>query len=126
MSANKSPKNTPSMEENLKKAITELLILYLLSRRECYIGELTDMLHKNSNGVLSVVFPYGAIYRLLQGGFIEEIPKCHAPDGRRRQYYRITQRGQDYLNQLLSIYTRFTKGVADILKEREWKNDPVS
>lgn len=107
------------MEENLKKAITELLILYLLSRRECYIGELAEMLHKNSNGVLSVVFPYGAIYRLLQGRFIEEIPKHNAPDGRRRQYYRITQRGQDYLNQLLSIYTRFTKGVADILKERE-------
>lgn len=30
-----------SLEENLKKAITELLILQLLSQREYYIGEIT-------------------------------------------------------------------------------------
>ncbi len=119
MSTKKSENNTPSMEENLKKAITELLILHLLSKQECYIGELADMLHKKSNGALSIVFPYGAIYRLLQSEYIEELPKRNAPDGRRRQYYRITQKGQDYLNQLLGIYIRFTKGVSDILNERE-------
>lgn len=108
-----------SLEENLKKALTELLILHLLSQRQYYIGELTDMLREKSNGALSIVFPYGAIYRLLQSEYIVECPKRNAPDGRRRQYYHITEKGQDYLNQLLSIYNTFSKGVADVLAERE-------
>lgn len=61
-----------SLEENLKKALTELLILRLLSERAYYIGELTQTLHQRSAGALRIVFPYSAIYRLLQGEYIAE------------------------------------------------------
>ena len=37
-----------SLEDNLKKALTELLILYLLSQREHYIGELTDEMREKA------------------------------------------------------------------------------
>lgn len=112
--------NDPSaltLEENLKKALTELLILHLLSRKDCYIGELTARIHEQSRGSLSIVFPYGAIYRLLQAGYILELEKRTAPDGRRRQYFRITENGKRYLDQLLAAYTRFIQGVADVLAE---------
>lgn len=105
------------LEDNLKKALTELLVLHLLAKRDFYIGELTQTLHERSGGALSVVFPYSAIYRLLQAGYIYESEKKVAPDGRRRQYYRITEAGRIYEGQLRNIYTRFTKGVADILTE---------
>ena len=106
-----------SLEENLKKALTEVLILHLLSQKDSYIGELTDAIHQKSHGILTIVFPYSAIYRLQQTGYLAESEKRIAPDGRKRQYYRITESGKDYLRQLLDIYSRFSKGVADILTD---------
>lgn len=102
-------------EENLKKALTEMLILHLLSEKECYIGELTDALRVRSNGALMIVFPYSAVYRLQQSGCIGECEKRLSPDGRRRQYYGITTSGQVYLQHLKDAYTKFSTGVANIL-----------
>lgn len=104
-----------SLEDNLKKALTEMLVLYLLAEREYYIGELTAVMREKSHRILNIVFPYAAIYRLLDEGFIQEVKKRVAPDGRRRQYYRITESGREYLTQLLQVYERFTQGVADIM-----------
>lgn len=105
------------LEENLKKALTEVLLLHLLSVKEYYIGELTAVIHEKSRGALSIVFPYSAIYRLQQSGYLTESGKRVAPDGRRRQYYRITDTGIVYLKQLKEIYSRFSLGVAEVLKE---------
>lgn len=108
-----------SLEDNLKKALTEVLVLHLLSAKDCYIGELTAAIHDKSHGALTIVFPYSAIYRLEQSGYLTESGKRNAPDGRRRQYYRITDTGRAYLRQLKEIYARFSNGVADILAEGE-------
>ena len=112
-----------SLEENLKKALTELLILQLLSEREYYIGEMTATLKCRSGGRLAIVFPYGAIYRLEQSGYILESKKRNAPDGRRRQYYTITQKGTVYLHQLLTIYASFSEGVAKVLEKESDTNE---
>lgn len=110
-----------ALEENLKKALTELLVLKLLSEKDRYIGELSAAIHDRSNGALTVVFPYGAIYRLQQAGYITEKEKRSAPDGRRRQYFTVTREGKNYLDQLLRTYARFAQGITDILAggERE-------
>ena len=115
MRQEQSSSSSVPLEENLKKALTELLILRLLMDRDYYIGELTEMLKSKSNGALNIVFPYGAIYRLQQAGHICEKEKRNAPDGRRRQYYRITESGRVYLSQLITIYTTFSKGVDAVL-----------
>lgn len=108
--------STPlTLEENLKKAMTEVLVLHLLSERERYIGELASLIHERSGGRMAIVFPYSAIYRLEQSGYLVECGKRTAPDGRRRQYYQITDTGRSYLKQLLDIYSRFTTGIANIL-----------
>lgn len=103
------------MEENLKKALTELLVLSLLSKREYYIGELTAALHEKSGSILNIVFPYGVIYRLSRVDYITECKKRIAPDGRLRQYYRITEDGKEYLAELMEVYRRFSQGVENIL-----------
>ncbi len=108
---------TSQFEENLKKALTEMLLLYLLSQREYYIGELTDTLKAKSAGALNIVFPYSALYRLQQAEYITESKKRNAPDGRRRQYYAITASGQVYLRQLLQTYEKFIGSVNAVLKE---------
>lgn len=115
---------TSQFEENLKKALTEMLLLYLLSQREYYIGELTDTLKAKSAGALSIVFPYSALYRLQQAEYITETKKRNAPDGRRRQYYAITTSGQAYLQQLLQTYGKFIGGVNAVLKEGGESNEP--
>lgn len=110
-----------TLEENLKKAVTELILLHLLSKKDCYIGELTEAISDKSEGMLHIVFPYGAIYRLQQAGYILEKGKRNAPDGRRRQYFCITPQGRVYLNTLLRVYARFTKSVEDVLSKGEEK-----
>lgn len=92
-----------------------MLILYLLSQKDYYIGELTINLHTRSGGILNIVFPYSAIYRLDQSGYIRESGKRTAPDGRRRQYIQITESGRSYLAHLLEIYRRFHTGVSKII-----------
>ena len=114
----KEPEKNPgyALEENLKKALTELMVLFLLSQKDCYIGELTAAIKKRSRDVLTIVFPYGAVYRLEQAGYIREIEKRTAPDGRRRQYLGITEAGKAHLAQLLETYRRFTQGINDVLE----------
>ena len=108
---------TPALlEDNLKKALTELLILHLLSLREHYIGELSERLRTESGGVLDIVFPYAVIYRMIRTGYIVETNKHNAPDGRRRQFYGITEEGKQYLIALINVYDRFHKGVEKILE----------
>ena len=115
MNSPQSNKNTISLEDNLKKALTELLVLHLLSERDYYIGELTATLQQRSHGALNIVFPYGAIYRLQQSQYIAESEKRTAPDGRRRQFFSITEAGSLYLNQLRSLYGSFIQGVDAVL-----------
>ena len=103
------------LEENLKKALTELLILFLFNEQEHYIGELSPLLEQRSHGTLSIVFPYAAIYRITKAGYLIETKKRNAPDGRLRQYYKITESGQDYLSELLSTYHSFFQGINAIL-----------
>jgi PadR family transcriptional regulator PadR len=109
----------PSMtlEENLKKATTELLVLRLLLEREYYIGEITATLHKKSGGILKIVFPYSAVYRLQESGYIAESEKRNAPDGRRRQFLCITDNGREYYQQLVDFYRNFVSGVNMILDD---------
>lgn len=113
-----SPKSGSSlgMEENLKKAVTEMLVLSLLSREDMYAGQIAQAIEDHSGGAVSIVFPYSALYRLISAGYIWEAYKNTAPDGRRRQYYQITDLGRDYLAQLRAVYDRFTGGVDVLLR----------
>ena len=100
-----------SMEENLKKALVEMLVLALLHQREHHAPELTQALTEYSGGAVNISFPYAVLYRMIEQGYIQELPKRKAPDGRRRQYYGITLAGQQYFQENWAIYKAFTAGV---------------
>ena len=119
MKTEKSSTYDVTLEENLKKALTELLILHLLNMREYFIGELTEVLKEQSGGVLKLAFPYSAVYRLQRERYILGSEKRIASDGRRRQYYCITQQGRDYYRQLLDSYYHFIGGVNTLLNPQE-------
>ncbi len=117
--AKRAREKTPSivLEENLKKALTEMLVLHALSAGDRYIGDIINSIHEKSGKVLTIVFPYSAIYRLETDGYLVECGKHIAPDRRRRQYYRITDAGRLYLKELEETYRRFTEGVFCVLSE---------
>lgn len=105
------------MEDNLKKSVTEMLVLLLLRERDMYAGEISSELRRRSGGRCGIVFPYSTLYRMLDYGYLSErLPKRVAPDGRRRQYYGITESGSAYLDSLLDCYQRFTGGVDALLQ----------
>ena len=104
------------MEDNLKKALSELLVLALLHQREHHAPELTDAIAVHSGGAVNISFPYAILYRMIDHGYIQELPKRIAPDGRRRQYFGITDDGRDYFLQQRAIYEAFTAGVDRLLE----------
>ena len=100
-----------TMEENLKKALSELLVLALLHQRDYHAPELTTAITEHSGGAVSISFPYAILYRMIEQGYIVEKPKRIAPDGRRRQYFGITEAGRAYFQEGWSVYKTFTAGV---------------
>lgn len=116
-----NPKSgSPSgMEDNLKKAVTEMLVLSLLEREDMHAIQLTQTLERGSGKAFSIVFPYAALYRLISAGYIIEAYKKNAPDGRRRQYFQITDAGRAHAEALRALYRRFTGGVELLLKGGE-------
>jgi len=113
-----------SLEENLKKAVTELLFLEILSSREHYIGEVIQTIGEKSGGVLSIVFPYAAVYRMTEAGYIKELPRRIAPDGRRRQYYAITPEGRECLARMRDVYATIADSILKILTEGVDPDEP--
>lgn len=105
------------MEENLKKALSEMLVLALLHERDYYALELAPAIAERSEGAITLTFPYAILYRMIDQQYIQELPKQIAPDGRRRQYFHITEAGREYFQKILSIYRRFIVGV-DLLVSR--------
>lgn len=103
------------MEENMKKAVAEMLVLFLLNERDMYIGEIPEELERRSGGSFQIVFPYSIIYRMVKFEYIDECKKRIAPDGRKRQYYAITEKGRTYLQELRATFGHFFEGVTTIL-----------
>lgn len=120
-----TPENNSAqgMEENLKKAVTEMLVLVLLSQEDMHSAQIMQTLAERSENRLSIVFPYAVLYRLIDRGYIWEAYKKIAPDGRRRQYYQITAQGRDHLAALNTIYRRFIGGVDLLLRGEEGQTD---
>ena len=103
------------MEDNLKKAVAEMLVLFLLNERDMYIGEIPEELNRRSGGKFQIVFPYSIIYRMVKFEYIDECKKRIAPDGRKRQYYAITENGRTYLKELRGLFRQFSEEIDTIL-----------
>lgn len=110
--------NRGNLTENMKKGLTEYLLLQCLSARPMTIYELVSILDEKSDGICKICYPYASIYRLLGADCIVEVGKCYS-DNRKRAYYRITDAGKARLAQMTTEFDRFLVGmgmIADYLK----------
>lgn len=101
--------------ESLKKATTEMLVLFLLRRRPMYTYEMMSEIQVLSQGVITFNTLYLTIHRLQDFGYVEEQGKVVSEDNRVRLYFAITPKGEKYLNDLIREYQRYTGAVDQIL-----------
>ena len=104
-----------SIREALKKATTELLVLFALQERPMYTYEMMQEIDRMSEGKITFNTLYQAIYRLQSFQYIEEEGKVVSEDNRVRIYFKITDSGKVYLQDLIQEYYDFTKALDQIL-----------
>lgn len=115
MAITKKSKNFDgNLTENLKKGLTEFLVLSCLEKRPMSIYEILKLLDEKSNARCKITFPYALIYRLTGYGFIADDGK-RVSDNRLRAFYRITDEGKVYLEQMRKEYNSFVSGMSTLL-----------
>lgn len=113
---NTTKSGTPAgMKELLKKATTDMLVLFLLRQKPMYTYEMMQEIEKLSGGVLTFNTLYIAIYRLQKYGYLLESDKVLSEDNRMRIYFSITEEGKTYLENIISEYAIITNTIDQIL-----------
>lgn len=108
MAGSNSPRASRSgtaagMRDSIKKAVTEMMVLFLLRQKPMYVYEMSQEMSRLTGGVYTFNTLYLAIYRLQEHGHIAEAGKQEA-DNRIRVYFKLTDAGQRYLDELLPTY----------------------
>lgn len=115
-------------KSNFRRGSVELLILYLLSHKDYYGYELSQIIKEQSGTVLNIPVGslYPALYKLIDLGYITDYKK---QVGKRliRVYYHIEKAGLDRLNNLIEDYNQTVNAVQQVLnykpKSGDGKND---
>ncbi|HEY4416307.1 MAG TPA: PadR family transcriptional regulator [Verrucomicrobiae bacterium] len=92
--------------------VPELLVLRLLSRQEMYGYQIVEQIRVQTRSALS--FGEGCIYPYLH--YLESekwvSSQRRTVDGRNRNYYQLTDRGHQRLEELTGEWERITAGVS--------------
>ncbi len=106
--------------------ITELLILFFLNQKDCYVYEITKAVSELSEGSLSISQNtiYTATYKLENERKISEYSKLVGRK-RTRVYYHIEPEGRQYLEELMTVYQSTITGTNKILStwSEGWENN---
>ena len=102
------------MKDAMKKATTEMLVLFMLRQKTMYSYEMMQEIARLTDGVLTFNTLYLAVYRLQDHGYIVEQEK-RIVDGRARAYLAITETGRTYLAQLREQYALMTGAIYALL-----------
>lgn len=116
MKPEKKTKTDPAqgMRDAMKKATTEMLVLFMLRQKPMYTYQMAQEVDRLTQGVLTYNTMYLAVYRLQEGGYIQEAEK-RIEDGRARIYLGITPAGQAYYEQLRAEYGIFTAALEGLM-----------
>lgn len=107
--------DTSGFKSLLKRATTEMLILLVLRQGAMYTYEMMNAIKKMSGDYFTFNTLYIAIYRLKELLFIEETSKIVSEDNRMRVYFSITEKGCEYLDNLLDEYNKFSAVIDEFI-----------
>ena len=101
---------------NFIRGSVELLVLYLLSQKDYYGYELSQLMDSLSDGVIKIPIGslYPALYKLIEYGFISD-HKEQVGKRMTRVYYHLEQPGFQCMHILITEYTKVHKAISSIL-----------
>ncbi len=101
---------------SFKMGTVELIILFLLSKKDLYGYQLSTLISRLSGGNMDVNEStlYPTLYKLLNNEFISDREE-QVGKRRVRVYYHIEEKGLARLSNLLEDYQKITDGIAAIL-----------
>jgi PadR family transcriptional regulator PadR len=110
--------NIQNFEAQFKRSTTQLLVLYLLSKREMYAYDIIRETLALSNNVYKMPLLYNILNKLEADGYVAQSRREISDDNRVRVYYKITDTGKRYLSELIDSYQKLSNSVNDILSGR--------
>jgi len=96
-----------------KKGALELCVLAIVNDQDCYGYELTEKISQH------IGISEGSIYTLLRRLTKEEYFTTYlveSSEGPSRKYYRLTEKGKGYLEEMKSQWVDFSNGVNQLLR----------
>ncbi len=105
-----------SVNKELLKGSTVILILSLLNREPMYGYQMITEIERNSSGVFS--FKEGTLYPILHALESEGHVEAYWTENegeRKRKYYRITDEGRGHLKEKLSEWSVFRSAVDRVI-----------
>lgn len=105
-----------SISDNLKRGVSELVLLSLLSEHDMYGYEMAQILRERSQDkfILQETSMYPTLYRLQDGGYISAREEL-VGKRRKRTYYHLEPAGKLYFQQSLAEYLNVQEGIRAIL-----------
>lgn len=105
-----------SISDNLKRGVSELVLLGLLSEHDMYGYEMAQTLRERSKDkfILQETSMYPTLYRLQDGGYISAREEL-VGKRRKRTYYHLEPKGKTYFQQSLAEYLSVQEGIRAIL-----------
>lgn len=102
------------MNVQFKKGVLELCVLVLLNNRDHYGYELVQSISENIEISEGTVYPL--LRRLTKEGYFDTY-LVESQEGPPRKYYRLTDQGRDYMNQLVRDWEEFARAVQRIVEK---------
>ncbi|MBS4179078.1 PadR family transcriptional regulator [Lederbergia citrea] len=102
------------MNVQFKKGVLELCVLALLDKKDRYGYELVQKISDQ------IAISEGSVYPLLRRLTKEEYFTTYlqeSSEGPSRKYYKLTDRGREYLHELIHEWQEFSNGVNQLIKE---------
>ncbi len=102
------------MNVQFKKGVLELCVLVLLDKQDRYGYELVQKISDQ------IEISEGSVYPLLRRLTKEEYFTTYlqeSTEGPPRKYYKLTDKGREYLQTLLKEWQQFRDGVDTLIKE---------
>lgn len=101
------------MNIQFKKGVLELCVLSLLMKKDHYGYELVEYISDHVSISDGTIYPL--LRRLKNDGYVVTYLK-ESQEGPPRKYYRITDEGIRYFNELENEWNYFVKGVNKIIR----------
>lgn len=110
--------------EKYKKGFLELFFLKILSEGDVYGYELSEIINKTSNNLISVSAGnmYPVLYKLEEKGYISSYEKT-VGKRMRRVYYTLTDEGRNEFSKMMEDYNKFQEATNSIMTYKKEESE---